>query len=474
MAHESIWRCLANRCRHGLASPEAGCTRSGLVFVVAVTGIMVGSESGIAEERPDAESLAPIEHGSTDAPATSHLSAAPTVERAAGALRTGDPQPYWVTALQRPITSDGRGALAARVGTLIREGDPTRAKELLSATIETGTLAFMILLHFDDKALHARLQELATNGQNALVAAPPPESADEHLTALETSKARAAELAAALEQEKGRSASIMRDLETARKQLAGMNESLENVAALKDDAAREKGRAEAALLELVQVRQQLTALEGRTIELETMLTLENERSVSVTRERESLKQQLTAMQLARAKTAELEDAVVQEKQRADATLQQLDSLQDKLSALSKENAERKDEIDREKERGAFLTQQLEAAQGEIATLKSHLDNLDGVNETLRQEKEETAVTLRDLQLVNGQLAALGRAAKSDIPERRLRSRQLTTSPVRGKAISRLQHGRNYGRVRRGGIWTGLMGGYGNARGSRTNNGPGIW
>ncbi|MBZ6078006.1 hypothetical protein [Microvirga puerhi] len=497
MTNESIWQCLTNRYRHVLMHPEARRTRSGLVLTVAAAGIVIGPWSSIAEGSDAGEGLPPAEYDSAVAPVTSHSSATLSAERVVGGPQAGDLQPYWVAALRMPITSDGRGALVARLGTLIREGNPTRAKEVLSSTIEMGTLAFMILLHFDDPALHARLQEMAANGQNMSVDSadgalkarstgadvmlpgreensPQLTAADEHSTAPETSRARAAELEAALEQEKSRTASAMHDLEMVKKQLADMTESLTDVAALKDEAAREKSRAEAALVELLDARQQLSALKRSALELETVLALEKERYDFVTQERKALEQKLTAMQTDRVKTVEIENALVQEKQRADAALQQLNSLQDKLSGLSEAVAKKQEEIEREKERSALGAQQLESARGEIANLGTHLNELGEVNVTLRQEKEDATATLRELQMVNGQLAALVHMAKPKPLQKGLRPRQLTASPVRGKAMSRSQYARIYGRVRQGGSWTGLMGGYGNAKGSRTNNGPGVW
>jgi hypothetical protein len=505
MVRGSIWPCLMDCCKHILAGPAARPQRPGLILAMAVTGLMIGPWYGLTEECVAGESQPRFEHESTDAMMILHSGTAPAEQDTAEAPRTGEPQPYWVVALQRPIATDGRGALIARLGTMIREGNSTGARQFLSAAVETGTLAFMMLLHFDDPALHARLQEMAANGLNEPVYAlpsvvavdvttmaksanagvePPVQeessaplnAAHEQLTALEMSKTRVAELEATLEQEKGRTASARHDVERANRQLAEMSESVANVAALKDEVAREKDRAEAALLELTDVRQQLSVLKGsaaEAVELREKLAQEKDRSDSVAQERDALEQQLTNMKLDRVKIVEIENAAAHEKQRADAALQQLDAIQDKLATLNASELKKQDDIEREKERGALMAEQLESAQSEIATLKVNLNNLGDVNEALRQEKEEAVAALRGQQMVRGQLATLrSGTAKPDALQKSLHPSRLHAA--QRKEMSRFQRSKSYSRIRRGGVWTGLMGGYGNARGLRTTNGPGIW
>ncbi|WP_133239357.1 hypothetical protein [Microvirga sp. KLBC 81] len=285
---------------------------------------------------------------------------------------------------------------------------------------------------------------------------------------------------------------------------------------LEEAIEREKDRADTLQQQLNAAQQQVATLkasEARAAELEDMLEQEKERSTSSVRELETLKEQLTALKTSATKAAESEDAAAWERQRADAAYQQLNVLQAQLSVLMADGAKVLADLMREKEQSALTTRQLEAALRTIDVLESRTEFIPGTlafqDPTLvlfgppvdksSEIIEEASIKTRDQDEagaarmyqeaataqpaaqdpglqgnVQPQMQAPGIPAEADTFQKGDPPSQRVTTPVRKRATPRSQRRKNYGQVRWSRRWTGYMGGYGNARGSRTINGPGIW
>ncbi len=368
---------------------------------------------------------------------------APAEQKAPKLSAAEEPLKPSLDEIQMLLTSDERKELIGKLGGLIRQGDTKGAREFISGAISAGALAYLLNDQIDDPALQAWLRTMAIERPGAGVSIPAQTSgsgagtaekashveteealqrqrgrsdalqqqlkaAQEQVEALKATGTRAASLQNMLEREKEQTASLTQELEMVRRQLSDAQKGEVNVSELRDAVAHEKSRADAAMLELTAAQKQMSASKANaaeTAEVRTILEREKEHSISMGAELERLRQQLSVLEAGAAKSDDIEKTAAREKQRADRALQQLGSLQEQLSTLKESEAKARDSFRQEKERGVLIGQQLETATREIAALAAEAKQASEVKKALQQEKEKTAVALRELHAVKGQLVA---------------------------------------------------------------------
>lgn len=426
------------------ASSESGKRWRILVPAIAVAGILMCPWPGTAGERAAATGL-------QEGPA------------AADSARAGEPDRAWSVMLQSLATSPESKEVLSRVGALVRQGDLEGAKQALSAAIEMGTLAVLMIDHIQDPSLGASLQAMAGEGPN------PPSSpeAQQQVTSDPAQEAKIAELESALERERNRADAAQRALSTAQGQLDTLKAGEPRLAELRNALDQEKTRAASAAQELQAARDKLAALtigEGRASELTTTLAQEKERSAAAFREVDNLRRQLTAVETAsdtlrdaleqekeraastarelqaareavkavgasETKTAELRHVAAQEKGRADAALLELGMVREQVMALTATGikaAEIRTALAQEKERSSSLARELDAVRKQLAALKADEAKAQAqltaskandaralaAENALRQEREKAASARRELDSLKAQLAALGNRTDS--------------------------------------------------------------
>jgi hypothetical protein len=288
--------------------------------------------------------------------------------------------------LQSLATSGERRELIGKLEALIRQGDVAGAKQLLSAAVEMGSLAVIMIDHIDEPGLRASLQTLVTEGQN---------------TASPVSPGRAGDGVALSEAE-----------------LAESKKALE----------RERDRADAAVQELNALQGQLAAVRTSEAELTRVLEQEKSRSTAVAREVETARSQLATLKAAEVSVAEQKAAAAREKERADAAQSQLGNMRDQLASLEAKAAAEasglKAALRQETERSASVARELEGAKNELASLRSVESKASDLNAVLEQEKQRSVSYARELEAAREQLAILKASeAKAASAERDLNSRQ---------------------------------------------------
>jgi DNA repair exonuclease SbcCD ATPase subunit len=176
-----------------------------------------------------------------------------------------------ISLFQELLSSPERTELAADVGELLRQKDLTGARQRLEAAVNAGTLAIIISDSIQDPELQKLLQAVARERQatrlaqgipvadaganggkvgessdaaekervRAEEALQAPHAAQEQLAALREKEARVVELEHKLEQEKGRTASVIQDLSLVRGQLTAMTQNDIRAAETRDEHARE-------------------------------------------------------------------------------------------------------------------------------------------------------------------------------------------------------------------------------------------
>jgi hypothetical protein len=210
-----------------------------------------------------------------------------------------------------------------------------------------------------------------------------------------------------------------------------------------------------------------------------------------------------------SKRTALEEAVEREKDRAATLQQELDAARQHIATLKASEArvvELESLLAQEKERSALTTGKLGDALRRIEVLESRTKfapgtvafrayslaafgppidpSHAGANEAsvnARDQAKAEAATVQPLAQDPGlegnfpsQMQAPELTTGSNIAQKEHPSRRRVATPVRKRVALRAQGLRSYSQARRFGSWTGYKGGYGNARGLRTINGPGIW
>lgn len=212
--------------------------------------------------------------------------------------------------------------------------------------------------------------------------------------------------------------------------------------------------------------------------------------------------------MSESKRTELEETIEREKDRVATLQQELNAAQQHIATLTASElnvAELKKLLEQEKERSAYTTGKLEAALRRIDVLESRTESVPGTLVfqnyspalfeppigTRHAGTEEVSIRADDqakaeattepsaqgpglVDNVQSQMQAPELTAPSDTLQKEHALRQRVAAPVRQHVVARSQRRKTYSQVRRVGSWTGYKGGYGNARGSPTINGPGIW
>lgn len=307
---------------------------------------------------------------------------------------------YWTTALQGLMASAEGRDLLARLKLLIEEGDAPQTKRTLTAMMDMGTLAIIMLDHIQDPNLRASLQALEVSRQSPPEPVPPQSS---------TEISKSAELEKALASERERADAALRDLTAAKETIATLEANEAAGAQLKDAAIREKARADAALSELAFMREQNAALgkgAAESAELQSALRREKERSATLTQELERAKAQLATLGSVEANASGLRDAVEQEKRKAAVALDELELVRKQLAASSRDESEAdgiRKAVEREKQRADAAVQKLNALQEQLDAMKA---NETRMQEALKKEKERAAVASQQLELALEQIAIL--------------------------------------------------------------------
>lgn len=408
MVRRNVWPCRVMRSGKRIPTILSGKARwRNLASVMTVAGVMMGSVSGLAEEATNEKSQSQIDAGLDDALTPSHPAIDSAEHETAADPHNGDLPGSWVPLLQSLTTSSQRKELITDLGALIGKGDLAGAKQLLSATIEVGTLAIIIVDSIEEPALQARLKAMAAEMQ--VPAAPPPSQVSADMAAKD---ARLAELEAAVERERSRADAALQDLNAVKEELGSLKANESKTSDLNDALTREKDRADAALKELATVREQQSALEAEIAEatgLRNALGDERERVAALTRELGNAKERFAALESLQGKTAALNEAMEQEKQRADASARELQAARKQLAALTTsetELAELKGALEREKDQAASALLELKRAQDQIAVSKASAAEAADLRTMLERERSQSASAAHEAEVLKEQLAAL--------------------------------------------------------------------
>jgi hypothetical protein len=288
---------VARRWEQVLAFLSRGGRPRGVFSAMAIAAATLALLLGIASEGRTVEDTPPVEIGSADKFPIAQAASTAADEAATGSSRAEEPAWDWTMMLRNLGTSAEARQMMIDVEALLRQGDATRAKQTLSAFIETGSLAVIMIDHIQEPALRASLQKVAADRQNSPALASPhtsmngaaanevkmaelkdafeqernrADAAERELSAtqgqvmaLKATEAKATELKAALEQEKERAALAARQLSAAQEQITALSAGMTETAKISDALRQERERAAASLRELNAVKGQIAALENR-------------------------------------------------------------------------------------------------------------------------------------------------------------------------------------------------------------------
>jgi hypothetical protein len=346
------------------------------------------------------------------------------------------PESDWTSVLKGLLTSPERVELVADVGELLQQRDLAGARKRLDAALDAGTLAILISDDIQDTELQRLLQAIARERHDTQLATGVPvgdigadrrdgrepsdpvkkeraraeatlqelHAVQEQLAASRANEVRVGELERALEQEKGRTASAVKDLILVRQHLTAMEQNAERDADARDWHARELERSKAERAELAAkltlAHEQLAAFRRSTQEAaELRSSLERERDAAkfAKEQIESLRRELVTRQTSSISSTEVVYSAVKECERVGGTSEQFEAVQERLTGLQKALAKMQDELNQEKDRSASAIHQLGAFQRETIALRVQAAGFATIQEELRQEKENTAVALGALE-----------------------------------------------------------------------------
>lgn len=311
------------------------------------------------------------------------------------------PQWYAASLMQSLVSGPETTNLAADVGELLRQGDLVGAHKLLSAAVDTGTLAKIAIDYIRDPEVQKLLQSIARERRDT--------SIDRDVSAGNTGEDRGKPGGSgdAVERERIRSEAALQE------KLAAMTQDFVRAAARRDEDARELEKVKAEQVELsaklTEAQEQLARLKESAAEAaELRAALERERGAArfAAREIETLKRQVVKLPTIGVSPTETASSAHQEKERADAASQQLNTVRDQLSALRESEAKVQSELEQEKGRSASAARALQEAQREILSLKAQAASAAAIQEALRDEREMTAAALREVHALKKQIADL--------------------------------------------------------------------